>query len=589
MGLLLTPYDPTAAANVLIHAAEVGQQRRDEQARQLAKVAKDIADERQREIERNRLRDFEQRKFDEGTRRWNVENSPIDAAPRLGTPGGEPALPQLDSGSVPADSAPAAAANLGAIGLPAGPATENPWKPGGMDLSTAGPFAPLDLPVGSDATAQGPSTDMGPGQAVNPNVADALSLPNLGGGVDPLNAAAVQIDNTTMPGQGKMHGQLVPRPASAPMAGVLPVAGDGAAGNNPLLPNLDEQHQLLQNRLHQAGVPRKTALAQLAEFDRQAALQQMRPPAGKDSMVTAPDGTVIVKGIRFKKNDDGTFTEMPKQSAGDLRVHGTFTDPDTGAVHTQFANGTWDTPPPDAGRLKKLGANEVLPKVKSTFVDSETGAMHTQFNDGKWDTTPPDPSKLRKIAAPIAKTTTKTFVDAKTGELFFQAEDGKFTDAQGDASFPDNPQNLQKLGSQSAAKQSLAETKDARAAAEKPAEAKAKAIATEQANLRGLMSQRRLVKPGTGSDGKEAPMTPSQLDNAKAFDAQITASQERLKALGGEPLPDEPPAVAPAAAAAAPAKTVWRADAKTGMKWEYDAETKKPTGRYIGAPATAGP
>lgn len=51
-----------------------------------------------------------------------------------------------------------------------------------------------------------------------------------------------------------------------------------------------------------------------------------------------------------------------------------------------------------------------------------------------------------------------------------------------------------------------------------------------------------------------------------------------------KPATTAPPAAAATPPATAPAATVWKVD-KNGVKWEYDATTKQPTGKYVKPPA----
>ena len=214
--------------------------------------------------------------------------------------------------------------------------------------------------------------------------------------------------------------------------------------------------------------------------------------------------------------------------------------------------------PVDQGALPVAGAapadNPLIEGVKSKL--SVLGQILAEGGVSKKKATAIIGESARNLLAPARQSSAATekgtrFVNADTGEQYIMKQNGQMVDVDGNPVNPEDAQRLQKIGSQSAAREQLAETKQKTAVEQKAAEvkakvekesaaAKAKLVEQERVNLRTYRAQRKALP--TNEKGE---LVGDAIDNAKAIDAQIAASEQRLAAMGAK----EGEAAAPATTA----------------------------------------
>lgn len=490
MGLLLHSYDQLGPAQLIANAASQGAARQQQNTELLAKLASEMAHNRQLAIENQRRLDFDKAKLAEGAREFNVEQAPY-VPPTLPTGGG----PTSAAGATLQGGSP----GLDVSDVPAGELTGGGEQ--GVNLYNVGGPQPLSAPLipqsdtsgfmpGDAAPADAPSGELAPSpmQLQPPDLA-AASADQTGGtgsAFGPVNPFEPPQFDAPPDLQG---GEAVPNQALADARQSQFNAAKQVPMTPPELPAkaLDgvKEDVAKVGELFR-GMPSKYAVPAIAHFAQQRVLQ-----AAHDASRTASE-----------------------------KVKTTYLDQSTGQMHTQFTDGKWDNLPADFSKLRKLDANPPRSVVKS-FVDANTGAVYHQKENGTLtDETgapanfPDDMSKFERLGS-------------KTAERQQLAQDReKRLAGEGDAKLG-LAQDRLTLAQQKA--QTDADQKTAALNAKSDAE-KTKALQAERVNLRTFMGKRAsLAKDSSGALLGDAK------DNATALDAEITAAKQRIAAMGGNP------------------------------------------------------
>lgn len=243
MSLLTTPYNPTAAVEVLVNAMEAGKRRQAQQEQITAGLAKAIADDRRHALEWDRLQAFNQAKeatdnahYDakvkEERRRYEDENATVSLPPRVHTGTEAPITQQAVTDEFGAQG-----------GADTGSLTADPgidlYASGGAAPKSSGLLPPVVEPddyagiLAKTRTEQlqqglGALDKVGPDAAETANIQQQLAQAM--GGSGPMGLPAV---NPLRETAGPDVGALGLDPGAPPRADGLP-AGKGELAGQPL-------------------------------------------------------------------------------------------------------------------------------------------------------------------------------------------------------------------------------------------------------------------------------------------------------------------------------------------------------------------
>lgn len=552
------------------------------------------------------------------------ETSPTDVPPPQVQPSA-PGVNLYNTGapdqSQPLLAAPSFAADLsGEAPLSAPDTTLPPSAPLDLQAAPVNPLAPAQYDVPTDTG----ETDSPAGQFSDP----------FAGQMQPLSpqqlAAQAAADNPPL------SAAPVGRPPVNPA--LFTAAGRAATRGNPLDPGAlptDPSASLAspildpltdaQNRMAAQGISRKVAAPRLAELSAQLALRNA--PAPSKPLPKLPDGSILAQGKQYVLQKDGSYSAAPSSPAEMQSVEeyqkakgwtkdvdpgsptfGALVDTD-GAAHWVHVGGNGkvvDMPvkPPaqrigfdEKGKAAELG---YVPKDGMWF-DPATGIYHRAGENGFLGVNPRE-VQTPKGAAIVKPTTT---------EQIWATQHAATVDRMAVVKPLLDKANLPLTATYDDLKKVIVDVPPG----ENPPPGKMSKPQADYANYwlgkfraQAGANAKDSGKLGNFFEGENAklqvlkakgitvtPIDPTELRNAMLQEGASSpdpnaraAATAALQKQGDTPPPPPAPTATPApvsptatpAPAVPGAKTIWKQDAN-GVKWEYDATTKKPTGLHI--------